>query len=317
MEHQMLTRFALVGAVLVAGLLGATPVHAAATSKVSVVHGIAGQPVDVYVNGTKTIPNFQPATVAGPLELPAGKYDIVLTKPGDPITSPILKLDQANVPGGANISLVAHVTAGPTDLALAEGTSTIVYAIGSAQAKTLAVVAQKIEGLHSNPGGVPSGSGALPTADPTVRPTELRIAELNLTARVQPVGIDAATGDFAVPPSIDVVGWYRYGPGLEATAGSVVIAGHVDSADQGKGAFFGLRGLDRGDPVTVTGTDGRKRAYRVVAREIYTKTAIPLDRYFARDGAPRLTLITCGGPFDPKTHYYRDNVVITAEPTVG
>jgi hypothetical protein len=230
-------RRALAGlAILTAvGLVNVAPAYAADISKVSVVHGIPGQPVDVYVNGTKTLPNFQPATVAGPLELPAGKYDIVLTKPGDPITSPILKVDQAAVPGGANISLVAHLTAdgkptltpfvndtskvaagkarlivrhtaaapavdvraggqpvfknltnpneakadiaagtvsadvvlagtstvalGPTDLTLAEGTATIVYAIGSASDKTLAVVAQKIDGLHSNPGGVPSGTG--------------------------------------------------------------------------------------------------------------------------------------------------------------
>ncbi len=36
---------------------------AAAESVVSVVHG---QPVDVYVNGKKTLGNFQPASVAAP-----------------------------------------------------------------------------------------------------------------------------------------------------------------------------------------------------------------------------------------------------------
>jgi hypothetical protein len=50
-----------------------------------------------------------------------------------------------------------------------------------------------------------------------------------------------------------------------------------------------------------------------VARETYQKTAIPLDRYFGRDGALRLTLITCGGPFDRASGSYRDNVVVTAE----
>ena len=43
------------------------------------------------------------------------------------------------------------------------------------------------------------------------------------------------------------------------------------------------------------------------------KTRIPLERYFARDGALRVTLITCGGPFDRTTGHYRDNVVVTAE----
>ncbi|MFI5912250.1 DUF4397 domain-containing protein [Dactylosporangium sp. NPDC051541] len=215
------------------------PAHAAGASKVSVVHGIPGQPVDVYVNGKKTLDNFQPSKVAGPLELPAGKYDIVIVKPGDPVTSPIIKVDQAAVPADANISLVAHLTAdgkptltpfvndvstlapgkarlvvrhtaaapavdvraggqpvfknlsnpneakadlaagsvsadvvlaGTTTVAipaanldLKEGTSTIVYAVGSAEGKTLGVVAQTISGLHGTPGSVNSGSGG--TAD--------------------------------------------------------------------------------------------------------------------------------------------------------
>jgi hypothetical protein len=55
-------------------------------------------------------------------------------------------------------------------------------------------------------------------------------------------------------------------------------------------------------------------SFAVVARERYAKTAIPLEKYFARDGAVRLTLITCGGRFDPKTRHYQDNVVVTATP---
>ncbi|GAB3955324.1 hypothetical protein GCM10027614_64240 [Micromonospora vulcania] len=51
------------------------------------------------------------------------------------------------------------VAIGPADLNLKEGTATIVYAIGSAEGKTLDVVAQTITGLHSAPGGVPSGDG--------------------------------------------------------------------------------------------------------------------------------------------------------------
>jgi hypothetical protein len=162
-------------------------------------------------------------------------------------------------------------------------------------------------------GGVPVVSGALPSAAAVVRPVQLKIAKLGLAARVEAVGLDS-TGDFAVPPSVDVVGWYQYGPGLGEPAGSVVIAGHVDSAQQGKGAFFKLRELAPGDAITVVGADGPARQFSVVAREIYQKTSIPLDRYFARDGAPRLTLITCGGPFDAQTRHYRDNVVVTAKP---
>jgi hypothetical protein len=156
--------------------------------------------------------------------------------------------------------------------------------------------------------------GAVPTGAAEVAPARLRIGALDLDAAVAPVGIDPETGDFAVPPSVDRVGWYRFGPGFAATAGSIVIAGHVDSTEQGQGAFFRLGRLDRGDRITLTDAGGKAREFRAVARERYPKSSIPLDRYFARDGSVRLTLITCGGPFDARTRHYRDNVVVTAEP---
>lgn len=53
------------------------------------------------------------------------------------------------------------VVLGPAKLDLKEGTSTIVYAVGSATDKTLGLVTQTISGLHSAPGGVPAGTGGL------------------------------------------------------------------------------------------------------------------------------------------------------------
>ena len=423
---------AAVAALAFGGLSAMTTAPAwAATSKVSVVHGIPGQPVDVYVNGEKTLDNFEPGTVAGPLDLEEGTYDLALTKPGEPIGSAILKADGAQVPGGANISIVAHLDAdgqpkitpfvndveghrrrqgpadrpahrgragrgrarrrhagvqgphqpqrgdgrprrrhgvggrrpgrqtdpvlGPADLNLKEGTATIVYAIGSAAGQDARRWWRRPStGLHSAPGGVPSGTGGMaghrpvdlvvrarrgrcaaaarsavrgsrppratsdravargapvalaagvaalivggrwwpagrsprPTwaaaeatalahragarparrrrrrpraADrsPIVPPVRLRIPAIDVTATVNPVGVDARTGDFAVPPSVDQVGWYRFGPGLEAHGRLGGDRRHVDSAEQGRGAFFRLRELRPGRPARrSTGDDG-------------------------------------------------------------
>jgi hypothetical protein len=165
------------------------------------------------------------------------------------------------------------------------------------------------------PGAPPvKATGGPAKAAGTESPTRLSIPALKLQAAVDAVGVDAKTGDFAVPPSVDRVGWYKFGPGFAAPAGSIVIAGHVDSAAEGEGAFFRLGSLEAGDVVTLAGPGGRSQAFEVVSRQRYSKTAIPLEKYFARDGAVRLTLITCGGPFDPKTRHYRDNVVVTATP---
>lgn len=182
--------------------------------------------------------------------------------------------------------------------------------VGAEEASTLASAPPTAPGAPA----VPVIAGELPAGPKIIPPVRLVIPAIGVTATVDAVGINARTNEFEVPPSVDQVGWYRYGPGLEAEAGSVVVAGHVDSAKQGKGAFFRLRELDQGDTLTATGSDGEARRYRVVAREEYAKTKIPLDRYFARDGKPRLTLITCGGPFDAKARKYRDNIVVTAVP---
>ncbi|MFG1842231.1 class F sortase [Micromonospora sp. NPDC049175] len=212
-----------------------------------------------------------------------------------------------------NRGALAALAAGVAALTVAA-----VVACGSQPAGN--VGAEEATTLASNPPAdasapsVPVTVGELPADAGVVPPVRLVIPDIDVTATVNAVGINERTNEFEVPPSVDQIGWYRYGPGLEATAGSVVIAGHVDSATQGRGAFFRLRQLDKGDTLTATGSDGTARRYRVVAREEYAKTRIPLDRYFARDGKPRLTLITCGGPFDAKARKYRDNIVVTAVP---
>jgi hypothetical protein len=150
-------------------------------------------------------------------------------------------------------------------------------------------------------------------ADNPAVPVAVAIGTLGVTAEVDQVGVDPATGRMVVPEQADRLGWYRYGPGLDSPEGSMVIAGHVDTAG-GPGALYHLGHLEPGDTVTVAGADGQERSFEVVAREVHHKSEIPLGRYFARDGSPRLTLITCGGPFDRDTGHYRDNIVITAVP---
>jgi len=74
--------------------------------------------------------------------------------------------DSAEVDAGsvsADVALAGTdtVALGPADVSLGEGTSTIVYAWGSAEDRNLKLATQTIDGLHSAPGGVPSGTGGL------------------------------------------------------------------------------------------------------------------------------------------------------------
>jgi sortase (surface protein transpeptidase) len=120
----------------------------------------------------------------------------------------------------------------------------------------------------------------------------------------------------AVPDDVDVAGWYRFGP-VPGDPGSAVLSAHVDSARQGLGAFFPLREVAPGSGVTVTFDDGSARRFEVVARRSYDKDALPLAELFTRNGEPVLTLVTCGGPFDPETGSYEENLVVFAVPAVA
>ena len=227
-----------------ATLFGALPASAADPAEVYVVHGIPGLPVDVYVNGARTLDDFQPETVAGPLDLPAGTYAVAITAADAADASAPLLTATADLTGGNSYSLVAHLAAdakptitpyandiatisagqtrlvvrhdaaapavdvraggsvvlagvtnpqegvlnipagtvsadvvlagtttvaiGPAGLELAEGSATVVHAVGSAADGTLALVSFVIPGLHSAPGGVPAGTGPADSAIPTI-----------------------------------------------------------------------------------------------------------------------------------------------------
>jgi hypothetical protein len=230
------------------GLVGATalgsalvamaiaPAHAASNATVSILHGVPDATVDVYANGEPLLEDFEPGTLTDPQQLPAGTYDLKVVKAGDGSDGEaIMSANNVKVPGGANITVVAHlsdnskptltpyvndvsslpagkarvivrhdaaapevdvraggepvftdlanpkeksaeidpgtveadvvlagtddVVIGPAPLKVAEGTTTIVYAWGSAEDENLDLAVQTINGMNGSPNGVPGGTG--------------------------------------------------------------------------------------------------------------------------------------------------------------
>lgn len=89
-----------------------------------------------------------------------------------------------------------------------------------------------------------------------------------------------------------------------------MLAGHV--AYNGRdGAFRSLAAVDRGARVEVTLADGSVRTFTVTAVDRYLKDRLPAE-LFRTQGEPTLTLITCGGTFQPSLRSYDSNIVVTA-----
>lgn len=144
-------------------------------------------------------------------------------------------------------------------------------------------------------------------------PVALRIRDIDVSAPVVAHGVNRTTGEMSVPSNVEDVAWYQYGPS-PGQAGSAVLAAHVDLESQGAGVFFRLDQLEPGDVVEVEFDDGSRQTFEVEARVRYEKTEIPLDVIFATEGPPVLTLITCGGGFNPSVRSYDSNVVVYAYP---
>lgn len=119
------TTFALALAALLAF---AVPAAGAQESggQVTVIHGIPGLTVDVFVNGEATLEGFEPGDVAGPLELPAGDYELAIAPAGEGIDAAVLT-GSATVTDGLNASIIANLTESgdPTISIFVNDTSTI------------------------------------------------------------------------------------------------------------------------------------------------------------------------------------------------
>lgn len=123
-------------------------------------------------------------------------------------------------------------------------------------------------------------------------------------------------GTVAVPPLEQVAtpGWYRYSP-TPGQLGPAAIYGHVDAAQFGQGVFYRLGAMRPGQTVEITRADHTVAVFTVTAVREYPKQAFPTLQVYGNLDHAGLRLITCGGPFDPATRNYRDNIVVYAHLT--
>ncbi|GAA0492649.1 hypothetical protein Ade02nite_69360 [Paractinoplanes deccanensis] len=159
----------------------------------------------------------------------------------------------------------------------------------------------------------PGTAKATPPIPPAwAPPTNVTIGAQRIDAPVSAVGVHP-DGSLAVPEDPARLGWWIGSATPGSARGTVLIAGHVDTAEDGPGALFRLETLPLGATVGVRAGD-RVVPYRVVARRGYPKQRLPAD-LFRADTAPRLALVTCGGSF--RDGAYSHNVVVYAEPAKG
>ncbi|WP_328988977.1 class F sortase [Kribbella sp. NBC_01245] len=172
----------------------------------------------------------------------------------------------------------------------------------------------------AEPGRAPVSAEVVPTARVGTPAASQRFrfipAQLVLpggaTAPVQPAS--TTDGLLVVPEDVRAVGWWDGGAQAGDPFGSVVLAGHVDSATEGLGFFVRLLRVRPGERVVLRG-GGRSATYRVSSVKSVPKDALATTSgAFSQTDAHRLVLITCTGAFNRARGGYANNLVVTAIP---
>jgi hypothetical protein len=158
------------------------------------------------------------------------------------------------------------------------------------------------------PGSIQAACTRLPERQPQVAIPSLCIYAPLVPARI-------AGNTLVIPADVRLAGLDAQSAALGARHGTTIIAGHVDNASQGDGAFYFLYQIKPGALITIAGPGHHATTWRAYKTAVAAKTALPPDLW-SLTGPRRLILVTCGGPLEHTRagNTYRDNVLIYATP---
>ncbi|MFB7170854.1 class F sortase [Streptomyces sp. NPDC056254] len=160
--------------------------------------------------------------------------------------------------------------------------------------------------------GAGAGSGRAEKALARSEPQKISIPSLNLTSSLETLRQNA-DGTMQTPKDPALAGWYEPGP-TPGSQGPAVIAGHV-TWNGAAAVFEKLKTMKGGDTIKVTRKDGKTVTFKVDRVSEYPKAEFPTLEVYKNLDHAGLRLVTCGGDFDPKKHYYDSNVVVFARMT--
>jgi len=188
-----------IGAAAIAAAMAlAGPANAAeGDAQLSVLHGVPGLTVDVWVNGDRTLDDFTPGSLAGPLALPAGAYQIAITAAdAADASAAVIGPVTVNLAANGNYTAVANLDAAgkPTanlftndvsQIAAGKGKLTVRHTAAAPAVDVLAGGSAVVTNLSNpneqtltlDPGTVSAAVAATGTTAPVIGPADVTIAE--------------------------------------------------------------------------------------------------------------------------------------------
>ncbi|MDP9904699.1 class F sortase [Arthrobacter bambusae] len=168
--------------------------------------------------------------------------------------------------------------------------------------------------VHPFTASDPNAYTGTPTA-PALPPSTLAVPGIGLQMPLNDEGTDK-DGWLVIPDSDHAVHFEMTAlPG--AAHGTALVGGHVNYASGKLAPMAGINKVTKGMPIYVTDKNGTLHRYRAETLQNIPKDGLP-QSYFAKDGTPRLVLLTCdqNSPVAPVwgVEQYTDFTVVTATP---
>ena len=197
MRNRIFTAGAGAAAIAAAIALAGPAQAAEGDAQLSVLHGVPGLTVDVWVNGERTLDDFTPGTLAGPLALPAGAYELAITaSDAADASAAVIGPVSVTLAANGNYTAVANLDAGgnPTanlftndvsQIAAGKGKLTVRHTAAAPAVDVLAGGTAVISNLANpneqtltlDPGTIPAAVAAAGTTTPVIGPADVTVAE--------------------------------------------------------------------------------------------------------------------------------------------
>jgi LPXTG-site transpeptidase (sortase) family protein len=143
------------------------------------------------------------------------------------------------------------------------------------------------------------------------QPLEIRSEAIDLDAEITVREIIG--GEMQTPADEFEVSWYKETgrPGEKQT--NMVFAGHLNWYTTPEAVFHNIDELEEGDEIVVTAEDGAEYAYVVKWVKLVETANADMEEIVGPTKKASLTLITCGGEWDPNISQYKQRTVVRAE----
>jgi LPXTG-site transpeptidase (sortase) family protein len=140
----------------------------------------------------------------------------------------------------------------------------------------------------------------------TRTPERVSLEKLGVSALTEKLQVDE-NGELSAPEDFSKVGYFDY------YRNNLILVGHYDNIDGSPAIFYQLKNITDSDIIEMTANESSTKYKVVEKKEVLESDYNALKSIFKDHENDTLTLITCGGVWNPELHKYDKRIIVLAK----